>query len=149
MAGLCVFVGRDVKGLAPRKALPNMATSQVETVGSGAEKVKLAAAALLVIGGVVAFYLLARQPEWVRWGSLVVGLVAACAAFYAADAGKRLIAFGGDAWRELKKVVWPTRKETVQMTGYVFAFVAVMAVFLWLVDKLLEWIVYGLILGLR
>ena len=50
----------------------------------------------------------------------------------------QLIAFGRDSW-ETRKVVWPTRKETMQMTGYVFAFVFVMALFLWLTDKTLEW----------
>ena len=48
---------------------------------------------------------------------------------------------------EVKKVVWPTRKEALQMTGYVFAFVVVMALFLWLTDKTLEWLLYDLILG--
>ena len=48
---------------------------------------------------------------------------------------------------EVRKVVWPTRKEAMQMTGYVFAFVVVMALFLWLTDKSLEWVLYDLILG--
>ena len=51
------------------------------------------------------------------------------------------------AWREAKKVVWPSRKEAVQMTGYVFAFAVVMALFLWFTDKTLEWVLYDLILG--
>mgnify|MGYP000017293932 CR=1 FL=1 len=50
---------------------------------------------------------------------------------------------------ELKKVVWPTRKEATQMTLVVFAFVFVMALFLWGTDKLLELVLYGLILGWR
>jgi preprotein translocase subunit SecE len=54
-----------------------------------------------------------------------------------------------DAVRETKKVVWPTRKEAMQMTGYVFAFVFVMALFLWLTDKTLEWVLYDLILRWR
>jgi preprotein translocase subunit SecE len=58
-----------------------------------------------------------------------------------------LIAFGRDAAREVRKVVWPTRKEAIQMTGYVFAFVVVMALFLWLTDKTLEWVLYDLVLG--
>ena len=48
---------------------------------------------------------------------------------------------------EVKKVVWPTRKETLQTTAAVFAFVVVMAVFLWISDKALEWILYDLIMG--
>ena len=50
---------------------------------------------------------------------------------------------------EVAKVVWPTRKEALQMTAYVFAFVFVMALFLWLTDKLLQWALYDLFLGWR
>ena len=49
--------------------------------------------------------------------------------------------------KELRKVVWPTRKEALQNTGYVFAFVFTMALFLWITDKVLEWALYDLILG--
>jgi preprotein translocase subunit SecE len=74
-------------------------------------------------------------------------LAAAVATFFVSEPGKQLIAFGRDATREVRKVVWPTRKEAVQMTGYVFAFVGVMALFLWLTDKSLEWVLYDLVLG--
>ena len=66
---------------------------------------------------------------------------------FTAEAGKQLIAYGQDSVKEVRKVVWPTRKEAIQMTGYVFAFVFVMALFLWLTDKTLEWALYDLILG--
>jgi preprotein translocase subunit SecE len=78
---------------------------------------------------------------------LVVGLIAGVAVFFVSEPGKELFAFGRDAWREVKKVVWPTRKEAMQMTAYVFAFVLVMALFLWLTDKTLEWLLYDLVLG--
>jgi len=45
--------------------------------------------------------------------------------------------------------VWPARNEALQMTGYVFAFVVVMALFMWLTDKTLEWVLYDLVLGWR
>mgnify|MGYP002080065204 CR=1 FL=1 len=79
--------------------------------------------------------------------ALVVLLAAAVATFFTSESGKQLIAFGRDAVKETKKVVWPTRKEAMQMTGYVFAFVVVMALFLFLTDKTLEWVLYDLILG--
>jgi preprotein translocase subunit SecE len=120
---------------------------QVETVSSGADKAKLAAAALLVVGAVAAFYLLGKQDLWLRTLVLLVGLVAAAGAFFASESGKQLIGFGRESVREIKKVVWPTRKEALQMTAYVFAFVVVMALFLWLTDKTLEWALYDLILG--
>ena len=120
---------------------------QVETVSTGADRAKLAAAGLLVVGAVVAFYLLGKQDLWLRVGALLVLLVAAVALFFTSESGKQLIAFGRDSTREVKKVVWPTRKEAVQMTAYVFAFVVVMALFLWLTDKTLEWVLYDLLLG--
>ena len=125
------------------------AEQQVETVSSGADKARLAVSALLVVGALVAFYALGREGLWVRVGALLGLLVAAVALFFTSEPGKRLIAFGRDSVREVKKVVWPTRNEALQMTGYVFAFVAVMALFLWLTDKTLEWVLYDLILGWR
>ena len=119
---------------------------QVETVSTGADKAKLAAAAVLAVGAVAAYYLV-KQSDWVRWAALIVLLIAAVATFFTAEPGKQLLAFGRDSWREVGKVVWPSRKEAVQMTGYVFAFVVVMALFLWLTDKTLEWVLYDLILG--
>ena len=121
--------------------------TQVETVSTGADKAKLAGAAVLLVGAVVVFYLLAKQDLWLRVVALIVLLAAAVALFFTSESGKQLIAFGRDAVRETKKVVWPTRKEAMQMTGYVFAFVFVMALFLWLTDKTLEWVLYDLVLG--
>jgi preprotein translocase subunit SecE len=123
---------------------------QVETVTSGADKAKLAVAGLLVVGAVVAFYALAQQDLWVRTAALIIVLAAAVATFFTSEPGRQLIAYGNDSVREVRKVVvWPTRKEAVQMTGYVFAFVLVMAIFLWVTDKTLEWVLYDLILGWR
>ena len=121
--------------------------AQVETISTGADKAKLAVAALLVIAAVLVFYMLAKQDLWMRVAALIVLLAAAVATFFTAESGKQLIAYGRDSIKEVKKVVWPTRKEAVQMTGYVFAFVVVMALFLFLTDKTLEWLLYDLILG--
>ena len=128
--------------------MKTMANPQpVETVSTGADKAKLAVAGVLVIAALVAFYALARQDLWMRVAALIVLLAAAVGAFFTSEAGKELIAYGRDSVREVRKVVWPTRKEAVQMTAYVFAFVIVMALFLWLTDKTLEWVLYDLILG--
>jgi preprotein translocase subunit SecE len=124
-----------------------MATTQVETVSTGADKAKVGAAIALVIAALAAFYVLGKQGQLAQWGALVVGLVAAVAVFFTSEPGKEFIAFGREAVKETKKVVWPTRKESVQMTLYVFGFVVVMALFLWLTDKSLEWLFYDLILG--
>jgi preprotein translocase subunit SecE len=123
--------------------------TQVETVSTGADKAKLAGAAVLLVGAVAVFYLLGKQDLWLRVLALLGLIAASVAVFFTSEPGKQLIAFGRDAVRETKKVVWPTRKEAMQMTGYVFAFVFVMALFLWLTDKTLEWVLYDLILGWR
>jgi preprotein translocase subunit SecE len=127
-----------------------MATSpQVETVSTGADKAKLAGAVLLLVGAIVVFYYLGKQDLWLRVAALLAMLAVAVALFFTSESGKQLVAFGKDSVREVKKVVWPTRKEALQMTGYVFAFVVVMALFLWITDKTLEWVLYDLVLGWR
>ena len=124
-----------------------MATTQVQTVNTGAEKAKLAASAVLVVAALAAFYLLGKQGAPVQWAALLLGWAAAVALFFTSESGRQLVAFGRDAWREVKKVVWPARKEAIQITAYVFGFVLIMALFLWLTDKTLEWLFYDLILG--
>ena len=74
-------------------------------------------------------------------------MVAAAVLYLFSESGKELIALFRDSWRELKKVVWPTRKEAIQLTLYVFGFVVLMALLLWMTDKVLEWVLYDLILG--
>ena len=127
--------------------MANPTAPPVETVTSAADKAKLAAAAALVVGAVVAFYALGQQDLWLRVAALLVLMILAVTAFFTSEPGKQLIAYGKDSIREVKKVVWPTRKEALQMTGYVFAFVVVMALFLWVTDKTLEWLLYDLVLG--
>ena len=126
-----------------------MASSDVQTVHSGADKAKLVLAVALALVGFVAFYLLTGRGALAQWGALLVALAAAITVFAVSESGRQLIAFGRDSWKEVKKVVWPARKEAMQMTAYVFAFVVVMALFLWLTDKTLEWVFYDLILGWR
>lgn len=124
-----------------------MATTQVETVSTGADKAKVGAAIALVIAALAGFYLLGKQGQVAQWGVLVVGLAAAAGVFFTSEAGRQLVGFGRDSVKEVRKVVWPSRKEAVQMTAYVFGFVILMAIFLWVTDKTLEWVFYDLILG--
>jgi preprotein translocase subunit SecE len=130
-----------------RGELNDMANPTIETVSTGADKLKLAGVALLVVGAVVAFYALGKQDLWLRVVALLALLAVAVAVFFTSEPGKELIAYGRDSIKEVRKVVWPTRQEAMQMTGYVFAFVVVMALFLWLTDKTLEWVFYDLLLG--
>jgi preprotein translocase subunit SecE len=124
-----------------------MATTQVQTVSTTAEKAKLAASGVLVLAALAAYFLLAKQGPLAQWAAFLILLVLAVVSFFVSEPGKELIAFGRDAWREVKKVVWPSRKEATQMTAIVFGFVLIMALFLWFTDKTLEWVFYDLILG--
>lgn len=124
-----------------------MASTQIETVSTNADKAKLGLAVVVVVASLAGFYLLSKQGQVAQWGALIAGLVVAVVIFMSSEVGKQFLAFGRDSVREVKKVVWPSRKETLQMTAYVFGFVVVMALFLWLTDKTLEWVFYDLILG--
>ena len=106
-----------------------------------ADKIKLLVAVLLVIAGLAGFYFFADAPTVVRVLSVIAGLVLAGLVAGTSAPGKQFFRFALDARDEAKKVVWPTRKETIQMTGVVMAFVVVMALFLWAVDSILLWLV--------
>lgn len=124
-----------------------MSAANIENVSTIADKVKLVLVVALVVAALGGFYTLTAQGPIVQWLALIGGLVAAVVVFLLSLPGRQLMAFGNDAWREVNKVVWPARKESTQMTLYVFAFVVIMALFLWLTDKTLEWVFYDLILG--
>ena len=113
------------------------------------DNLKLAAGILLVAAGVAGYYLLADSSLLLRLGVLLAGLVGGAVIALVSAQGREFIVFSREAVAEVKKVVWPSRKETIQTTAAVFAFVVVMAVFLWVSDKSLEWIFYDLILGWR
>ncbi len=105
------------------------------------DNIKLLVALLFVAAGMAGFYLLADSPAVVRLASVLAGLAAAASLAYFTVAGRRFVAFVNEARDEARKVVWPTRKETVQVTAVVIAFVLVTALFLWGVDAVLFWIV--------
>lgn len=126
-----------------------MAMSQVEAATASMDRGRWLFAIVLVIAAVAGFYLAAAYGVFVQWAILLVGLSLAAAVFCVSEPGRRLIAFGRDAVKELEKVHWPVRKEAMQMTAYVFVFAVTMAIFLWLTDKTLGWVLYDLILGWR
>lgn len=126
-----------------------MSNQSVQTVTTSADKAKLALAALALVAGVVGFYALAGQTGLIRAAALVGGLLLATAFAATSQSGRDFIDFARESVRETKKVVWPSRKEATQITGVVFGFVVVMAIFLWGTDKLLEVVLYSLILGWR
>jgi preprotein translocase subunit SecE len=118
-----------------------------ETTTSIADKAKLALAVVLVGVGIWAYYWLADQALVLRLLAVAAGFIAGALVAWLSEPGRQFMTFAAESWAEVKKVVWPTRKETIQTTAAVFAFVVVMAVFLWLTDKTLEWMLYDLLLG--
>ena len=106
-----------------------------------ADKIKIAVAVALLVAGIGAFYYWSESITIVRVLAVIGGAVAGGVVFLTTAPGKEFFAFSQESIDETKRVVWPTRKETLQTTGIVFAFVAVMAVFLWLVDAGLLWAV--------
>jgi preprotein translocase subunit SecE len=112
-----------------------------------AEKLKFTLALLLVVSGIAAFYYLGEQPMIVRVVAVLVGVGAGFVVALFTPTGRRFADFSREAIVETRKVVWPSRRETMQVTGVVFAFVLVMAIVLWMTDKSLEWVLYDLILG--
>ena len=126
-----------------------MATQQIEDVSSGADRVKVALAVAIAVAGLIGYYALADYPLVVRILSVIGGLLLGGFVAWSSHPGRRFLSFAKDSWTETKRVVWPTKKETWTITLYVFLFVFVMALFLWLVDKSLEWVLYDLVLGWR
>ena len=124
-----------------------MANQPVQTVNTSGDKMKVGLAICAAVAGVVGFYLLAGQSTLVRTGALLAGLVVAIGLLWTSLSGQGFLAFAKESVRETKKVVWPTRKEAMQITAVVFGFVLMMAIFLWGTDKILEFVLYDLILG--
>ena len=120
-----------------------------QTIESSEQKsgwVSLVAVAI-VIAALVLYYTLIDQGYWIRLGALIGGIALAIVLMIFSADGKRFIAYSKDSWLEVKKVVWPSRQESTRMTLVVFGFVLVMALFLWLIDKLVEWLVFSIFLG--
>ena len=127
-----------------------MATAETQDQQHGmaaADIAKLAVAAALALGGVVGYYYFGDLALVLRILIVVAGLLAGAAVAWFSAPGREFAEFASESVAEVKKVVWPTRKETLQTTAAVFGFVVVMAVFLWVSDKGLEWVLYDLILG--
>ncbi|SAL04874.1 preprotein translocase subunit SecE [Caballeronia arationis] len=107
----------------------------------------VAAGVLLVLAGFVGFFWLSGQEWYVRGAALAIGAIAGVVVSLLSAPGKGFIAFAKDSYKEVRKVVWPTRKEATQTTLVVFAFVLIMAILLWLSDKSIEWMIFSVILG--
>jgi preprotein translocase subunit SecE len=125
-----------------------MSNTSIETVTSVTDKLKLGLAVLVIIAGIVGFSVLeSKLPTVARVAIFVGSLALAALIAWMSEPGRRTIAFAHESYNEVKRVVWPTRKETLQMTGIVFAFVAIMGLFLWVLDKIVQWLLFSVLLG--
>jgi preprotein translocase subunit SecE len=126
-----------------------MSNQSVQTVSTSNDKFKVILAVVAAIAGVIGFFYLKGQnkPALVAGGALLAGLAFAVLLLWSSTSGREFLNFAKESVRETKKVVWPSHKEARMITLIVFAFVVVMAIFLWGTDKLLEFLLYDLILG--
>jgi preprotein translocase subunit SecE len=123
-----------------------MNTQDVETVNSKADVALVGVAVAAVLAGVLGFSFLSQQPLLTRVAILIGGIALGVGVAWFSGPGKRFLAFAREAYDETRRVTWPSRKETFSTTGIVFAFVVIMALFLFVVDKTLEWALYDLLL---
>lgn len=104
-------------------------------------------AIFIIIAGLILFYTL-HINIWFKWSIVIITILAAAwMFFFVSPTGLNLHAYLKETWREVNKVVWPTRKETIQFTWIVGLFVIILGLFLWLIDSGLSWLFYSVILG--
>lgn len=126
-----------------------MSTQNAQSAsGKALDMVILLLAVAVACAGVFGFTFLTDQSLGIRLISLIGGLVAAAIVAAFSASGKRFIAFCRESWEELRRVVWPTRRETLNTTGLVMAFVVAVSFYLFIVDKLVEWGLYDGLLQL-
>lgn len=115
-----------------------MATSRADVPSSSADNLKIAGAVAVVIVALVTFYMFADESLLMRVLALLVAAGVAAALYYQTERGRRTVGFFRDARTEVRKVVWPTRQETMQTTLTVFVIVVIIGIFLWLLDMMLS-----------
>lgn len=126
-----------------------MANQAVETVNQRGGYVVVFIAAAVAVAGVIGYHFFSTQPTVVRLLMLLGGIATGLVIAWFSAPGREFIGFARESYLEARRVVWPSRKETVQTTLIVFGFVVVMALFLFVADKSLEWVMYDLLLGWR
>jgi len=111
---------------------------KLQEVGT-ADQVKLGVAIAAVIAGVVGYYVLGSDAAWLRWVAVGAGLVVAALLLSFSQYGSEFRQFVASARVELRKIIWPSKDETLKTTAVVFVFVAIASVFFWLLDLGLSW----------
>jgi len=121
-----------------------MSEQQEAAQASGLDKAKLAVAIILIVGGIFAYYWFDNQSVWLRTAYVLIGTAAALALAWQTRIGHATLSFILSSRNEVRKMVWPTRQETVQTTLFVLLTVLVVGVFMWLLDLGLFWALSGI-----
>lgn len=106
---------------------------------------KLATALLVLVGSVVAFYYYADASKLIKVVGMLASVGIAVAIALQTDKGRQVSSFVREAQIEVRKVVWPTRQETMQTTMFVMIVVIIFGVLLWVLDLMLSSLVQTLI----
>jgi preprotein translocase subunit SecE len=114
-----------------------MVAKTEESVSNPMDTVKLIAAIVILLAGIVGFYYYESESQLYRVLGVVFASIVAIAISATTTLGQNLIGFGREARMEVRKVVWPTRQETVQTTFMVIVAVIIIGIFLWLIDMVL------------
>jgi len=113
--------------------------TKAESTPSIADTAKLVLAAAVLIGGIVAYYHFENESILLRVSGLLVGLVIGAVIAFQSLQGQNLWRFVQSSRNEMRKVIWPTRQETLQTTLTVMVFALILGVFFWILDLLLLW----------
>jgi preprotein translocase subunit SecE len=115
------------------------AKTETDTGSSPLDKLKVILAIGLLVGGVAGYYIYEDSPAVIRIAGVLFSLAVAIGVFMTTSAGRDLWRFVQGSRIELRKVVWPTRQETMQTTLVIIFFVVLMGIFFWLLDMFLMW----------
>ena len=121
--------------------------ARVETAGKMQDTLKWLVATVLLVAAVTAFYYYSEESLLLRVIGLLIVAGAAGAIAFTTDKGRTAWEFMRESRTEIRKVVWPTRKETTQTTLVVLGVVTLVAIFLWMIDGILSWVVRLLLHG--
>tara|TARA_A100001011_G_C13588402_1_gene547245 strand:+ start:82 stop:450 length:369 start_codon:yes stop_codon:yes gene_type:complete len=118
-----------------------------QTNSSLTDRILLVAAGIVVVSAVVSFQVLSEEKFLIKLLVLALGILVSLLLALKSVPGKNFIGFFRDSVQEMKRVVWPTKKETFQTVLIVFVFVLLVSIFLWMADKSFEWLLYDKVLG--
>jgi preprotein translocase subunit SecE len=117
-------------------------STEISSEGSSAlDTLKLIVALALLVAGIYGFYYFEAQATWIRLLGLLGVVALAVFIVVQTPKGRGIWRFAADSRTEVRKVVWPTRQETLQTLLIIVIAVFITALFLWLVDSILFWVV--------